>query len=52
MRTPRPPGAGITSRPLPELRSVFHQRGEVHEATLRVKVRWVTPLGEETVSMS
>jgi hypothetical protein len=24
----------------------------VHEATLRVNVRWVTPLGEETASMS
>jgi hypothetical protein len=24
----------------------------VHEATLRVNVRWVTPLGEETASTS
>jgi hypothetical protein len=24
----------------------------IHEATFRVNVRWVTPLGEETASMS
>ena len=25
---------------------------DVHEATFRVNVRWVTPLGEDTASMS
>jgi hypothetical protein len=40
-------------------RSTFQPPGQdlrfgvgVHETTLRVNVRWVTPLGEETASMS
>ena len=50
--TPMPPEGRLTEARLSAARRRLGSLGGVHEATLRVNVRWVTPLGEDTASMS